>query len=334
MYHGERMHNRFDHYMKNLLRETLSYVSKEHETEVEVIAATQKIDVYAVPDPDRADERKDLGWLGELSDAPTMFELFSATPNVARFRPCLKKQLSWHAELERRARVALGDAVQEDGEDKDVEIVVFPRLLVVSQGRPETVLEKFGARKRRDGVYELIEGLWTFVVVLSELPRTRQTLLLRLMGRDRVLAEALEDLRALPPAAQERCVALPLLLHFRFDVENHVQDEQAMSAEIAEIKAWYQSFVEEQQRKERELRDAAVKKALDDGVSQGISQGISQGVVKGERALLVRQLRARFGSVPSATNARIEAADATLVERWGDRVLTAQTLDEVFGEPN
>ena len=103
-----------------------------------------------------------------------------------------------------------------------------------------------------------------------------------------------------------------------------------MSAEIAEIKAWYQSFVEEQQRKERELRDAAVKKALDDGVSQGISQG----VVKGERALLVRQLRARFGSVPSATIARIEAADATLVERWGDRVLTAQTLDEVFGEPN
>ena len=75
MYHGERMHNRFDQYMKNLLRETLSYVSKQHETEVEVIASTQKIGVYAVPDPDRADERKELGELGELSGVPHLFEV-------------------------------------------------------------------------------------------------------------------------------------------------------------------------------------------------------------------------------------------------------------------
>ena len=95
-----------------------------------------------------------------------------------------------------------------------------------------------------------------------------------------------------------------------------------MSAEIEKIKEWYKSFVEEQQ--------LAIKKALDDGISQGISQGM----VKGERALFVRLLRARFGSVPAATIARIEAADATHIERWGDRVLTVQTLDEVFGEAN
>jgi hypothetical protein len=332
-YHDAPMHNRFDQYTKNLLREALSYVSKQTETEVEVIAATQKIDVFAVPDPERIEERKSLGLLGELSTAPTMFELFSTTLNVARFRLCLKKQLSWHSELERRARVATRKAEAAETEEtlESSEVVVFPRLLIVSPGRPDSVLEKFGARPVCPGVYDLVEGLSVYIIVLSELQRTRETLLLRLMGRDRVFVEALEDLKKLPPDAQEGCVVSPLLVHFHFEVQDPAPDEQPMSAEI---RAWYQAFVEDQQRKERELREAAVKEALDKGERQGISQGISQGVTKGERALLLRQLRARFGNLPVAAIARIEAADVTLVECWGERVLSAQTLADVFDDLN
>ncbi len=46
------MHNRFDQLAKNLLRDALSQAG-EAETEVEVVAATQKIDVWSVPDPER-----------------------------------------------------------------------------------------------------------------------------------------------------------------------------------------------------------------------------------------------------------------------------------------
>jgi hypothetical protein len=90
----------------------------------------------------------------------------------------------------------------------------------------------------------------------------------------------------------------------------------------AEIRAWYKAWSEEQERK----RDSALKEAHDQGISQGISQG--------ERAMLLRLLRARFGSVPTAMISRVEAADVATIERWGERILAARTLAEVFDDPN
>src|SRR5690349_19537369 len=96
------MHNLSDQFTKNLLREALSRASAA-ETEVEVLAATQKIDVYCVPDPARETERREMGWLGELSASPTIFEPYRNTPSLRLGRHCLRKQLTWHHELERRA---------------------------------------------------------------------------------------------------------------------------------------------------------------------------------------------------------------------------------------
>src|SRR6185503_20928021 len=52
------------------------------DTEVEVLAATQRIDVYSVPDPARAAERHQMGLLGELSAEPSLFEPFRNTPSL------------------------------------------------------------------------------------------------------------------------------------------------------------------------------------------------------------------------------------------------------------
>ncbi|MCC6557532.1 MAG: DUF4351 domain-containing protein [Polyangiaceae bacterium] len=79
----------------------------------------------------------------------------------------------------------------------------------------------------------------------------------------------------------------------------------------AEIRAWYQEF-------EQKLRGEAR----------------SEGLHEGERRLLVRQLRARFGELPADAVARIEAAGVVELERWGERVLAAQTLAEVFADPS
>ena len=64
---------------------------------------------------------------------------------------------------------------------------------------------------------------------------------------------------------------------------------------------------------------------------QGIQQGIQQGQTEGEAAILVRQLERRFGPLSPRHRARIESADAETLLVWGDRVLTAQSVDEVFG---
>ena len=51
----------------------------------------------------------------------------------------------------------------------------------------------------------------------------------------------------------------------------------------------------------------------------------------GGRRFLLRQLRRRFGELPPATVARVEAAEPEVLEGWGDLVLTARSLDEVLG---
>ncbi|MBA3979844.1 MAG: hypothetical protein C0462_04495 [Alcanivorax sp.] len=46
--------------------------------------------------------------------------------------------------------------------------------------------------------------------------------------------------------------------------------------------------------------------------------------------MLTRQLVRRFGALPAAVEARIEAADIDRLETWADQVLDARSLDELF----
>src|SRR4051794_17009925 len=106
-------HNPADQFSKSLLRDALDCASAAAPgTDVEVVAATQRIDVYAEPDPARAAERQKMGLLGELSAEPTLFEPFRNTPSLAPIRRVLCKQLTWHHELERRAGLAARAAVR------------------------------------------------------------------------------------------------------------------------------------------------------------------------------------------------------------------------------
>lgn len=315
------MHNRHDQFAKNILREALSRACAA-DTEVEVLADTQRIDVYSVPDPAREAERASMGLLGELSVEHSLFEHFRGTPGFRDIRPCLRKQLTWHHELERRARAAAGSSPAEASPDvQAAQDVPFPALVAFSPGRPETVLEAYGCKPVRPGVYHAVPGLMMRVVVLAELPRTRDTLLVRLLGAGRLLREALADLAALPDGAWEKSIATPLLVHFRLGIDEvEANEEDDVSAEI---RAWFEDY-------QRKLRD----EALQEGLKKGLKEGRKEGRKEGECTLLLRLLRARFGELPAAVVARINAAEAADLERWGERVLAAQTLAEVFADPS
>jgi len=64
----------------------------------------------------------------------------------------------------------------------------------------------------------------------------------------------------------------------------------------------------------------------------GRQEGLQEGRLEGERRIVLRQLKRRFGELPEATRARIEAANTDALERWSDRLLAAGSLDEVFAE--
>ncbi|WP_433927588.1 DUF4351 domain-containing protein [Sorangium cellulosum] len=61
---------------------------------------------------------------------------------------------------------------------------------------------------------------------------------------------------------------------------------------------------------------------------------VALGRQEGERAILLRQLRARFGELPDAAVARLEGAETAALELWAERVLSAKTLAEVLDEPS
>ncbi len=51
---------------------------------------------------------------------------------------------------------------------------------------------------------------------------------------------------------------------------------------------------------------------------------------RGKQAIILQQLRSKFSRLPPAIVTEVEAADSDTLQRWGLRLLTADTLDEVF----
>ena len=66
-------------------------------------------------------------------------------------------------------------------------------------------------------------------------------------------------------------------------------------------------------------------------IQRARDEGIERGRVEGERAVLERLLKHRFGLVPPAAAERLAGASADDLETWAENVLDAETLGDVFG---
>lgn len=63
---------------------------------------------------------------------------------------------------------------------------------------------------------------------------------------------------------------------------------------------------------------------------QLIERGRQEGLQEGQRGMLLRQLRKKFGALPNEAEARVHAASIEQIELWAERVITATTLAEVL----
>ncbi len=135
----------------------------------------------------------------------------------------------------------------------------------------------------------------------------------RLLGAGAVLEHAIVELRALPPDAPERMLALPILQRTRLAMSNPQQrtpdDEEFLRVTEDLYEAWRRQTVQE-------------------GVRQGLQEGLER-----ERKLLLRLLRQRFGDqVDGETEQRLAAASVEQIEAWLDRVLSAGSLGELLAD--
>jgi predicted transposase YdaD len=64
---------------------------------------------------------------------------------------------------------------------------------------------------------------------------------------------------------------------------------------------------------------------------EGRREGFQEGLQEGRQEVVVlRQLRLKFGPLESEIVDRVRSADMVRLLEWGERVLTAESLQEVF----
>jgi len=89
--------------------------------------------------------------------------------------------------------------------------------------------------------------------------------------------------------------------------------------------------IEETVVKRVHMIDIMENKVLGPAIRQGIEQGKALGIELGQMQALSRQLTKKFGPLPDPVMTRLHGASEAELLSWIDRVLTARTLDEVFG---
>jgi hypothetical protein len=155
------------------------------------------------------------------------------------------------------------------------------------------------------GIYDGPPLLWTRLVVVSELPVTLDTLLLRLLGAGQVLKQAIAEIKALRTEDPARSLALPLLVRLRLEIPS---DPTQWTGDDQEFLMQTQDIVETWRQ-----------------------EAIQEGIQQGECAVLLRQLRQRFGdAVDAHVEQRIATASIDQIDLWTVRILSADTLAEVF----
>lgn len=281
------MRTRFDQFGKQMIGNGLED-RFQIETDAEVPADTRRIDLWVTP-REPGTERADLGLLGRIIRGSVTFEFFHNTPSGEELHVCLIKHGEFCHFLSRRKTLP-----------------PVPIQWVISAGRPDAGIVGLAFRPMLgwpNGIYESPPLHRTKLVVVRELPVTRATLLLRLLGAGATLKRAIAELHALPDDTPERGLALPTLVRL---LAESPTDRAQWTKDEEEFMQATKEFYEEWCTKKRQ---------------------------QGARDLLLRQLHRRFGAeVDAEAERRITAASTEQVELWADRILSATTMAEVFAD--
>jgi predicted transposase YdaD len=94
-------------------------------------------------------------------------------------------------------------------------------------------------------------------------------------------------------------------------------------------------FKEEVAEMEAETMDSFMSSFEEDAWIQGEEEGRKEGRKEGrlhQMRMLQRQLTRRYGELPPWAVERLERATVEQLDRWGDRLFDAETVEELFAD--
>lgn len=245
-----------------------------------VAGEVRQVDLWFAPRPESTLSPEPLGILARAIATPAIFEPFRNPATADEICDCLLKLLEIRAELQREANRNRSNFSED----------LKPKLWILTPTASDSLLEGFGATLNLDswpsGIYFSPSLLRIIIVVIHQLPRTPETLWLRVLGRGRVQEQAIDELEQLPPNNPFRANALILLNRLKADL----QTTQNLNSEDRELIMRLSPLFDQQ-------LEAAQLSGLQQGLQQGVQQGLQQGVRQGERLVVENLLRVRFGGV-------------------------------------
>ncbi len=188
-----------DSFAKDCMKELLSDFG-DVETEKQITGEVREIDLFFQPHPTALEDLKALGLLGRMVSRPAILEPFRNAVPQWDICNCREKRFRLEAEFRRQANQKAQK--RSNSEQKILTKFERPFVWILTPTFSQKQQDDFLVRQKKQwgqGIYFLAEPDLTAVVAIHHLPKTLDTLFLRLLGREQVQADAVKELLALPP---------------------------------------------------------------------------------------------------------------------------------------
>ena len=193
-----------DEFAKGFLESLLSPFG-EVQTSAKISSEVREVDLFFQPDL-AIQPIPELGLLGKIAQTDFVLEPFRNPPTIFQIRACMGKLFDLHANLIRAAKRTR----QPEPSNLDL-----PMLWMLTPTLSQPLLAEFCSMLSTEfsptGLYLLPSGMKTGIIVIHQLPKTPETLWLRLLGRERVQSNAITEVAALPLSHPYRQDALSWL---------------------------------------------------------------------------------------------------------------------------
>ncbi|GMV41416.1 MAG: hypothetical protein AMXMBFR64_31320 [Myxococcales bacterium] len=260
--------------------------------EEEVVAPARRADIVFRPRPERPAVATDL--LAGLLAGPTLIEHCSRGLDVAAVR---------------RALAVASVLGERRGEAAWAAVLVAPAV-------PASLGRAFGATAECPGVFRLAPALGMLWIAANALPRTPESLGLRLLGSGRVRREAVLELRG-RAAGDPLREAVAAFATERGSKARHLvgslsPEEETLMAHVSpEFLEWKRAFAAEAEARGRTLgHEAGVRDGMQAGVQAGMQAGMQAGKAEEARAAALRLLRRRFGDAAFVAEPALDLVSA------------------------
>ncbi len=252
-----------DEFAKSYLEELLGSIGKAVPNR-QIKSETRAADLWFELSSRAKTRRHELGLLGDLLTRNALIEVFRNPASAAEIRSCQGKLFDLEAALLRKTKRRKNPL----SEDK------LPYLWLIMPTASEEIRNGFGAMPMSTpGVYEFPVLQRTGLIVVHQLPKTEETLWLRILGREGNQRQAIEEFTQQPTESGLRARIEEVLTDYRAKLEDSgeklTQEDEELIMNLS----------------------AAYMKRQQEWLEVGEERGIRQGIDRKGREVAIKALR-------------------------------------------